>query len=129
MRHITCAGNVPYAYTASLNVRFEIEAGVVLNRTATLRIGRAPTLVVDDDNGATYAGFYGAALAFGGYNYDDFSTTLDGPITEFELSHYEDVIWACGNENASTLTQGDRDALQSFLNDGGNHLMLVAGCR
>ncbi len=124
---VTCGANVPYAYTTSLQVVFHLEGNVTLTRTATLRIGRAPTLVVDDDNGATYAGFYGAALAFGGYNYDDFSTTLDGSVTLTELNHYDNVIWACGNEQSNTLTQNDRDALQGYLNGGGRLLLVGQG--
>lgn len=122
---ITCGANVPYAYTTSFNVEFWIEGDVRLTRTATLRIGRAPTLVVDDDNGANYAGFFSAALAYGTFNYDDYSTTLDGEVTLSELNHYDNVIWACGNEQSNTLTQSDRDALQAYLSNGGN--LLLAG--
>ena len=124
---VTCGANVPYAYSTSLQIVFHLEGNVTLTRTATLRIGRAPTLVVDDDNGATYAGFYGSALAFGGYNYDDYSTTLDGSIMLSELNHYDNVIWACGNEQTNTLAQNDRDALQAYLNDGGKLLLVGQG--
>lgn len=122
---ITCTGSVPYAYTTSLNIRFEIEANIVLNRTATLRIGRARTLVVDDDNGANFASLFSAGLAQAGFNYDDYSIALDGPISATELGHYEDVVWACGNENTNTLTQTEREVLQGFL-DAGNHLLFAS---
>ncbi len=121
---IACGANVPWAYTTTLTVEFWIPGDVRLVRNVTLRIGRAPTLVVDDDNGATFAGFYGAALANGGYNFDDFSTALDGGVSTQLLNHYDNVIWACGNEQTGTLTQSDRDVLQSYLSGGGN-LMLV----
>lgn len=122
---ITCTGSVPYSYSASFNVHFQIEETVELNRTITMRIGRARTLVVDDDAGGNFAEFYSAALAQELFNYDDYSTALDGQVTAFALQEYEDVIWACGNANTSTLTQSDRDALQTFLNAGG-HLMFAA---
>lgn len=122
---ISCGSNVPWAYTASLNVEFILDGNVRLNRTATLRIGRAPTLVVDDDNGTFFSAFYGTALAAGGFNYDDHSTVLNGSVTSALLNHYDNVIWACGNEQSNTLTAGDRSALQSFLDAGGN--LFLAG--
>ncbi|MBK6767060.1 MAG: S8 family peptidase [bacterium] len=124
---ITCNGNVPYSYSASFNVHFQIEPTVELNRTITMRIGRARTLVVDDDGGASYAEFFSAALAQEMFNYDDHSTVLDGQISAFAIQEYEDIIWACGNVNTSTLTQSDRDALQTFLDAGGNLMFVSQG--
>lgn len=121
---VSCGPDVPLAYTASLNIEFLFDGSVRLVRTATLRVGRAPSLVVDDDNGTFYSAFYGSALGAGGYNYDDYSTILDGSITASELNHYDNVIWACGNEQSGTLTASDRGALQAFL-DGGGRLLLV----
>jgi len=122
---ISCGASVPWAYTTTLRVEFRIPGNVNLVRNVTMRVGRAPTLVVDDDNGANFAAFYSAALLAGGYNYDDFSTSLDGSINAQALSHYDNVVWATGNEQSNTLTQSDRDLLIGFLNGGGN--LLLAG--
>ena len=120
---VTCGSNVPLAYTSTLEVVFNLGNGAFLTRTAALRVGRAATLVVDDDNGTNYANFFATALNADGYNFDEFST-LDAPLTSTDLMEYDHVIWACGNEDSSTLTQSDRDLLQTFMNNGGN-LMLV----
>ncbi len=122
---ITCNANVTFAYTTSLRVQFEFEDGAVFERTAALRIGRAPILVVDDDNGANHASFYSAALAATGYNYDDYSTNLDGAVSYSTIQEYDYIVWSCGNESSNTLTATDREALQSFL-DAGNDLMFCS---
>jgi len=123
MAMISCAGNVDYGYTTSLQVEFVLEENLSLTRTATMRVGRAQTVVIDDDNGANYAEYFSAALNTNGYNYDDYSTLLSGAISLAELEQYDYVVWACGNEQSNTLTQSDREALQSFLNGGGSLLL------
>lgn len=120
---IACGPNIPLAYTTTLQFDFDLGNGVILTRTAGLRIGRAATLVVDDDNGTIFANFFASALQVEGYNFDEFSTQST-QIVASDMMEYDHIIWACGNENSNTLTASDRDLLQTFLNSGGN-LMLV----
>ncbi|MCC6477226.1 S8 family serine peptidase [bacterium] len=122
---IVCNSPFPYAYTAPIRVEFTMPNGAALVKEVGLRVGRAHTLVVDDDNGMSFSNYFGLGLADNGYNYDDYSTALDGMITWQAIQEYDYIIWACGNEQSNTLTLDDRAALTSFLNAGKN--LLLAG--
>ena len=76
-------------------------------------------LLVDDDGGDTYEGYYTQALQSLGYSPDTYTVPAgaDGPDGNM-LNQYKLVIWFTGDEFSNTLRPGDQTNLQTFLNSG-----------
>lgn len=116
-------------FWATLTFQFVGANGFHLTQTATLRIGRPEVLVVDDDGGTTYADFYSSALD--GYDpnwtvvHDIWDKNLDAAISYDDISEYDAIIWATGNETSNTLTESDMAALASFM-DAGGYVMIAS---
>ncbi|MCB9366689.1 MAG: S8 family serine peptidase [Calditrichaeota bacterium] len=122
---ISCSGGVVNAYSTVLTVHFEFDDGTLFSKDVLLRLGRAPLLFVDDDGSAGHANYFATALTTLDYNFDEYSTALDGAISDETIEEYDFIIWGCGNENTNTLTQSDRDALEAYMN-AGNDLMFCS---
>jgi hypothetical protein len=88
----------------------------------TLMIGHPFLLIVDDDGGGLYEGWYGEALDSLDVPFDEWDVNALGmpPGTGvYGLRDHEVVVWFTGNETA-TLTSAEIDSLMNFLDNGGN---------
>jgi C1A family cysteine protease len=79
----------------------------------------ADILVVDDDAGKSYEGYYTAALGALGKSYHTWNVQSQGSPSASKLGEYEIVIWFTGDDYTTTLTSTDQSNLQTYLNGGG----------
>jgi serine protease AprX len=84
----------------------------------TVRIGRPPILLVDDDEGDSYEDYYTEPLDNLLLSYDQWNILSSGTPGS-ELDHYSCVIWFTGDTDTLTLTPQDESDLSSFLDGGG----------
>ncbi len=84
-----------------------------------------PILVVDDDAGKTYEGYYTAALDALGKEYDTWNVQSQGSPSLAELQERGVVIWFTGDDYQTTLTSTDQSNLGSYLDGGGK--LFVSG--
>jgi len=83
------------------------------------RLGRPVLLLVDSDGNLDPNENWGKdALDELGRDYDLWSGTYDGPLSEQEVLRYEHVIWL-GGVNQSDLSAAEEAALASFMDQGG----------
>ncbi|MFH0860509.1 MAG: C25 family cysteine peptidase [Candidatus Altiarchaeota archaeon] len=78
-------------------------------------------LIVDDDDGQSYEGYYTDALDAIGYSYDVWNVDFRGSLKSEVIDNYTDgiVIWFTGNDWVTTLTTDDQNNLKRYLNRGG----------
>jgi hypothetical protein len=79
----------------------------------------APILVVDDDNGLPYEGYFTAALDALSKDYDTWTVQSQGSPSVTTLMHHDVVIWFTGNDAFTTLTIIDQANLATYLDAGG----------
>jgi len=84
-----------------------------------------PVLLVDDDKGLTYEKYYTAALDALGKAYDVVSIKESGALVLDDILGYESVLWFCGNDYGTSLTEQDQLILTKYLECGGR--LLVSG--
>ncbi len=82
------------------------------------RSGDPRTLIVDDDLGSDYEKYFKAACDSNGIVYNVHSVQSAGSPPADTLLRYQVVIWNTGNDEATTLTTADQDALTAYLNAG-----------
>lgn len=78
-----------------------------------------PVLLVDDDGGREYEGFYESALAASGFAYDEWNIYSQGRPSFDILSAYSVVVWFTGDEYFETLTYDDQSNLARYLDNKG----------
>jgi subtilisin family serine protease len=112
-----------YGFDAGTSGNFTVVAGQT--NELSIDLAKLPAvLVVDDDKGKNYEGFYTAALGDTAYNlmgYDQLKTHLSGNF----LAQYEVVVWFTGMDYQGSLTAEDRTALTEYLDLGGR--LFVSG--
>jgi len=79
-----------------------------------------PILLVDDDAGSSYEGYYTAALDALDKGYNTWNVQSQGSPSASELQKHDVVIWFTGDDYTSTLTSTDQSNLATYLNGGGN---------
>ena len=80
----------------------------------------APILLVDDDDGSSYEGYYTAALDALGKDYDTWSVQSQGSPSASELQKHDIVVWFTGDDYTTTLSSTDQSNLTTYLDGGGN---------
>ena len=83
-----------------------------------ITVGPATVLLVDDDVGEEYEDYYREGLLMT-YPFDYWEVTAQDVPSE-TLSHYEAVVWFTGDDRSSTRTRDEQEALQQYLDNGGN---------
>ncbi len=111
------------ARRVGLLVCVQAEGGYVTTDTVLVGLGQAPLLLVDDDCGAGYEGYFLRPLTELGLYVDYWNCAQDGPPHAEDLQGYRTVVWFTGDDDSTTLTRLEQTALAEYLGKGG-HLLL-----
>ncbi|MDZ7378896.1 MAG: M1 family aminopeptidase [candidate division KSB1 bacterium] len=123
----------PFVFTVSdtataRRVPFVVRAwsadGHVAHDTLHVGVGQAPILLLDDDGGAAYEGYYQRALAELGLYIDYWDAAKDGPPGPQLLGTYRTVLWFTGDDDTTSLTAHEQGLVAEYLDNGG-HLILT----
>jgi hypothetical protein len=90
----------------------------------TLPVVKPRILLVKDDIGSNYDGWFITPLNLLNALYDTFNVLRQGSPSSALLTQYPVVFWWTGNDSTTTLTPADTVALKAFL-DAGNKLFLT----
>jgi subtilisin family serine protease len=120
---ITVSASLDTAYWQNIHVTFSSPNGYAETHDVQLRIGRGRVLIVDDDGGANFEHYYVDAVSHAGASSDLWSAS-DGVLASAEMSSYPVLLWSCGDAQTSTLTPGDQVHLATYLNAGGNLILI-----
>ncbi|MFQ5907053.1 MAG: hypothetical protein ACE5JA_10860, partial [bacterium] len=113
---------IPYPGTVVSGVEVVKDSTVIVD----IRLGPATLLIMDDDEGKNYEGYYTTSLETLGVSYIHWDVFRQGtfPISLMSLFGSPIIIWFTGDAFTSTLTPDDQDSLILFL-DGGGKLFLT----
>jgi len=89
-----------------------------------VKIGRAQTLFIDDDQGKAYEKYIEPLFDDAGIYANTWHIACQGTPTD-QFRDYNTIIWLTGDSRDSTLTEPEQTALQNFLNNGGK--LLISG--
>ena len=108
------------SHMAKVALGYTCDQGYSRADTIGVLIGKTPILLVDDDDAENNVeGFYISALKKLHANYGIWDHTKMGTPSGKYLSNFPIVIWFCEWAFPS-LDPSDRNALQAYLNNGGN---------
>jgi len=92
--------------------------------TPSEAIAGSPTiLIVDDDEGSSYEGYFKIPLGDLKQHYEVWEVQEDGSPSVEVLDGYEAVVWFTGDAFQETLTETDRGNLAAYLDAGGKLLL------
>jgi hypothetical protein len=123
------AGSIPDAFWFTLDFAVTTNEGFDRTISHTMRVGRGRVVVIDDDGGDNFQTHFFNALEEAGAIPDLWTNSLDGTISEHDISEYQGVVWMCGNQTANSLTIAEQEVLSAYLNGGGNLLLSGQGVR
>jgi M6 family metalloprotease-like protein len=83
----------------------------------SVQIGRAPMLLVDDDQGLNFETYLQSSLEEADELFETWHVDEQGSPAS-DLSIYQTVIWMTGNDSLSTLSGTEMSALQAFIESG-----------
>ncbi len=106
------------SHTALFFLQLTANGGYQVLDSLWVGIGPSTVLLVDDDGGANYQGYYEASLSRL-VPYDLWETAQHGSPGD-TLKHYQAVVWLTGNDSLSSLTSDEKMAIGSYLDGGGN---------
>jgi hypothetical protein len=111
------------AQMSTLLVTYQTAAGFWQQDTFTVSVGRAPVLFVDDDDGTVNVeDYYLTVLDSLGLPRLVWDQAVQGEPDTCALMRFPVVIWAC-EWAFPTLTDGNREALGQYLDQGGSLFM------
>ncbi|MCI0513839.1 T9SS type A sorting domain-containing protein [candidate division KSB1 bacterium] len=87
-----------------------------------VKIGKAPTLLVDDDQGRSYEQYLLPALESAKIYADHWNRDQQSRPLQ-DLTTYKTLLWFTGDSRDSTLTDSEQVMLQDFLAHGGRVLL------
>ena len=87
------------------------------------REASATILIVDDDGGSAYEGYFKIPLGNLKKHFEVWDVQVNGSPTSSILADYEAVVWLTGNTSTDTLTPTDQANLAAYL-DGRGKLFL-----
>ena len=112
-----------YGFESGVSEQFTVVAGE--DTSVAFELAKLPpVLVVDDDDGKDYEGFYTAALGDTPHklmSYGDLQGLLSGNF----LGQYQVVVWFTGNDYSDSISDADQAALGQYLDLGGR--LFVSG--
>ncbi len=76
-------------------------------------------LLVDDDAGASYEGYYEDALDSINVQYDEITVRYGKALSGVDLMDYDLVIWITGQDYKYTLLPSDRSQIENYISAGG----------
>jgi len=120
--------NCPQGHSATMILQISGWGPYSTEDTFQVLIGQKPILLVDDDGGESYEGYFFTALDSVGLAYDVWTYETFGSPTDSVLEFYQTVVWSTGPDygtigNPKTLTATDQERLMTYLDKGGNLLL------
>jgi hypothetical protein len=115
---VQAAPGTPVGHPAAITMQITGDGGFSATGSFTLSVGLPPVLLVDDDAGDTYQGYFETAITNAGYSYDLWTVAGQGSPAAGDLLQYSAVVWLTGDDWSSTLTSADQSALAAFLDSG-----------
>ncbi len=79
----------------------------------------ATVLIVDDDGGSNYEGYFKMPLSNLKIHHELWDTEVEGSPPAEVLEAYNVIVWFTGDEDRSTLTATDQANLTAYLDGGG----------
>ena len=89
------------------------------SKTITLDVGEPTILLVDDDNGDSYEYFYEKMADAANVLVKTWSIQDDGLLSPEAIKKYKLIVWFTGDDRTTSLTSGEQDLIQEYLDDGG----------
>jgi M6 family metalloprotease-like protein len=93
--------------------------------TLFIPVGFPRVLLVDDDAGSAYEGYYRSSLDSVSALYREWTVSLSGSPSLAKLDSFPVVVWFTGDDSLNILTSEDTINLKSYL-DGGGKLFLCS---
>lgn len=87
--------------------------------TLSIAVGIPRVLLVDDDAGSAYEGFYRGALDSVSALYREWTVSSSGSPSLAKLDSFPVVIWFTGDDSLGTMTSSDTANVKSYLDGGG----------
>jgi M6 family metalloprotease-like protein len=87
--------------------------------TVKIAVGFPRVLLVDDDAGAAYEGYYRGSLDSVSALYREWTVSSSGSPSPAKLDSFPVVIWFTGDDSLGTLTSADTANLKAYLDGGG----------
>jgi len=125
---VTISEDCPEGHSSSLILEIAAFGPYSSVDTFALVVGKMPILLVDDDGGGPYEGYFFTALDSVGLAYDVWIYETFGAPTDSVLELYQAVVWTTGPDygtmaNPKTLTATDQERLMTYLDNGGNLIL------
>ncbi|MGA9118722.1 MAG: S8 family serine peptidase, partial [Bacteroidota bacterium] len=112
-----------YVYHLLARTSAGLVSGNSQNRMVNLFKKHNPLLLVDDDGGGSYQGYFTDALAACGRTYDYWETAQYGPVSADVLNQYVSTsggtIWFTGSDYLTALDTSEQSALTTYLGNQG----------
>ncbi len=87
--------------------------------TLMVPVGFPRILLVDDDNGAAYEGYYRGSLDTANALYREWTVSSSGSPSLAKLDSFPVVIWFTGDDSLTALASTDTANLKAYLDGGG----------
>jgi hypothetical protein len=113
------------AHPSAFYLNITADGGYTKIISFELLIGTPTVLLVDDDAGKRYEGYYTEGLRAKQVYPEMWEVSTKGPPTTEELQEYEVVAWFTGDDRTGTLTPEEQMTLSAFLDQGGR--LVLAG--
>ncbi|MBN1352336.1 T9SS type A sorting domain-containing protein [candidate division KSB1 bacterium] len=109
-------------HLAEFQLSINGDGGYAVVLPVDVKIGKAPALFIDDDQGKGYENYFVPIFDKIGVYADVYVVAAPG-IKTAAFSEYQTLIWATGDSRDSTLTASDIDSLKRFLDRGGSLIL------
>ncbi len=111
----------------TLNFHIALEEDtIVVDDSLRITIGLPPILIYrDGDDGLDYTHYYRESLDELEMVYSEYNESILEVPLEDQFAMFENLIWFTGNDSIDILDNNERQALENYLDNGGN--LIITG--
>jgi len=126
--HLQQPMSIPFSFSvneacighlATFELELRDEGGHTTVETFDVKIGVPNTLLVDDDNAASYETFFQQPIALAKVYTDAWNVHTQGVPAAATLQQYASVIWFTGDDRTTSLTADEQQQIRQYLDAGG----------